>query len=249
MEPTCGLVSIILPAYYASDSIQNQVPGLIDFFHSKKINFEIIIVDDGSDDNGATKNVSEKLHCTYLQNEKNIGKGSAVRKGILNARGEFIFYTDADIPFEYESIEKFLYYLDFKEFDIVIGDRTLPKSLYFEEVSFLRKLTSRIFTFIVGRFITSGYNDTQCGLKGLRASIAKDVFNVSQINSFAFDVELLYIALKRNYNVKKLPVILRIRDNKSSVKVFRDSFIMLVDIFRIKYFQLKGTYKINEPTV
>jgi len=246
MESNRELISIILPSYYAATNIDNQLPGLIDFLNSKKINFEIIIVDDGSNDNGATKIVSKKLHCTYFQNEKNTGKGGAVRKGILNANGKYIIYTDADIPFEYESIEKFIYYLDFKEFDIVIGDRTLPQSSYYTELSFLRKLSSRVFTFIVGRFITSGYNDTQCGIKGLRTSIAKDVFKVSKINSFAFDVELLYIALKRNYNVKKLPVRLRVCDENSSVKLFKDSFIMLLDIFRIKYFQLKGKYKTNE---
>lgn len=245
METNNKLISIVLPAYCAAKSIQKEIPGLIDFLQAKNLNFEIIIVDDGSNDNGATREVARRWNCIYLQNEKNLGKGGTVRKGILYARGEFIIYTDADIPFEYQSIEKFLYYLDFKEFDIVIGDRTLPQSSYFTELTLVRKISSRIFTFIVGRFITSGFNDTQCGLKGLRARIAKDVFSVSKIKSFAFDVELLYIALKRNYDVKKLPVKLRVNDGTSSVKIVSDSLLMLIDIFRIKYFQLKGVYKIR----
>jgi dolichyl-phosphate beta-glucosyltransferase len=250
IEKKFPLISLIIPSFNAATILKNQLPGMIGYLKFKNINYEIFIVDDGTKDNGYTKKVADDFNCIYLKNEKNLGKGSCVRKGILNSRGEYIIYTDADIPFDYDAIEKFIYYMDFKEFDMVIGDRTLPESHYYEEMSFKRNLSSRLFTFIIGRFVTGGFNDTQCGLKGFKSSVAMDIFSVARINGFAFDVEVLYIALKRNYDIKKLPVKLRLKNNSgSTVKIFHHSVLMLFDIFRIKFLQLKGIYKKSRQVI
>ena len=147
-----------------------------------------------------------------------------------------------DIPFDYSAIEKFIHYLDFKEFDLVVGDRTLPQSTYFTEIALSRKLGSAIFTFIIGRFITTGMFDTQCGLKGFRANIAEDLFSAGRINGFAFDVELLYISLKRNYDIKRLPVKFRNQEG-SSVRLLKHGISMLKDLALIKINHFAGKYK------
>ena len=236
------MLSIVLPSYNCSKVLSEQLPAFIDFLVSQKFDYEIIIVDDGSTDRAMTKNIAEKYNCIFLQNEKNLGKGAAVRKGILNSKGDFIIFTDADIPFQFQSFQKFLYYLDFKEFDIVVGDRTLPESSYFTKISKTRKIGSDIFSFIVGRFITGGWFDTQCGMKGFRRNTALDIFSVNRINGFAFDVELLYIALKRNFDIKRLPVNLRCNET-SSVKVLKHGFLMVIDLFKIIYNFYSGKYK------
>jgi dolichyl-phosphate beta-glucosyltransferase len=161
---------------------------------------------------------------------------------MLEATGDFRIFTDADIPFDFEAIEKIMFYLKEKEFDIAIGDRRFPDSQYFMKIKGMRKVASSIFTSFVGRFVTTGFSDTQCGLKGFSARVAEDVFSVSRINGFAFDVELLYIALKRNYDIKRVPVHVRRNQEESSVNLLRHAPGMLVDLFRIKWNHLRGSY-------
>lgn len=236
------MLSIILPSYKGSDILSRNLPLLIEHLGRKNIDHEIIIVDDGSNDNDATQKVANRYGCIFLKNDKNMGKGAAVRKGMLHAKGAFRIFTDADIPFQFESFEQFLHYLDFKEFDMVIGDRTLPGSSYFTQISKARKLSSGFFTFLVGRFVTTGMFDTQCGMKGFRADVAEDLFSVNRVNGFAFDVELLYIALKRNYDVKRLPVKLRTNE-ASTISLAKEGISMVIDILMLKLNHLQGKYK------
>lgn len=236
------MLSIIIPTYKGADTLKTNLPLFLNYLNDKKYNYEIIVVDDGSEDEGKTESVAKEYGCTFLSCEKNVGKGGAVRKGMLHAKGDFKLYTDVDIPFEYDSIERFLYYLDFKEFDIVIGDRTLPDSSYFTEIPLSRRLGSVFFTFFVGRFVTSGLHDTQCGIKGFKAKIADDLFGVGTINGFAFDVELLYVSLKRNYDIKRIPVRLRNND-ETSVSLLQHAPGMLMDIALLKINHWTGKYK------
>ncbi|MFC2101089.1 glycosyltransferase [Bacteroidota bacterium] len=236
------MLSLIIPVYNGAEILRRQLPSLIEYLKDIPHEYEIIIVDDFSANPELTKEVAEEFQCIFLINDTDFGKGGAVRKGMLHAKGDYRIFTDSDVPFEHEAIEHFVQYLEFKEFDIVVGDRTLPESEYFDEISRNRKIGSAIFTFIVGRFITTGLFDTQCGLKGFRAAIAEDLFSVGRINGFAFDVEVLYIALKRNYDIKRLPV--RLRSNESStVKVFSHGIRMVMDLFRIKIFHVMGKYR------
>ncbi|MFO0494273.1 MAG: glycosyltransferase [Flavobacteriia bacterium] len=234
-------VSIIIPAYKSSSALRNNLPYLMSYIKEKNLDAEVLIVDDGSADDGATEQVAKSNSCTYLSYTINLGKGGAVRYGMQHASGDFCIFTDVDIPFEKDAFERFLYYLDFKEFDVVIGDRTLPGSSYFAEVSGLRKFGSNIFSFIVGRFVAGGHFDTQCGVKGFRGEVARDLFSVGRINGFAFDVELLYISLKRNYDIKRLPVVLRCQEG-STVSVVRHGLGMVMDLFRIKWNHVNGRY-------
>ncbi len=240
------MLSIILPSYKGSNLLAKNLPGFIEYLNGKNISHEIIVVDDGSNDNKATKKVADEYKCIYLENPKNMGKGASVRKGMSHAKGDFRIFTDVDIPFEFDAFEQFLHYLDFKEFDIVIGDRTLPGSNYFSEISKTRKRSSGFFKFLVGRFVTTGMFDTQCGIKGFRAEIAKDIFSVQRINGFAFDVELLYIALKRNYDIKRLPVKLRTNE-ASTISLAREGVNMVFDILKIKLNHVRGKYDKQNP--
>jgi len=235
-------LSIVLPSYKNAEVLGSQLPDFLAWMKGRNISFEIIVVDDGSDDNGATEKVANENGCKFIRLEKNAGKGAAVRAGMLAATGDYRIFTDADIPFEFEAIETFLHYLKDKEFDIAIGDRRLPESKYFSQIKGARKMGSNIFTFFVGRFVTTGFSDTQCGIKGFKAKVADDLFSVARLNSFAFDVEVLYIALKRNYDIKRLPVRFRSNHDGSSVSLMKHAPGMLMDLFRIKFNHLRGRY-------
>lgn len=235
-------LSIVLPSYKDAELLRSQLPAFIAWLNAKIGSYELIIVDDGSDDAGATENIAKENKVIFIRQEKNSGKGAAVRKGMLAAKGEYRIFTDADIPFEFEAIENFLHYIKDKEFDIAIGDRRLPESNYFSKIKGARKVGSNIFTFFVGRFITTGFSDTQCGIKGFKGEVADDLFSVARLNGFAFDVEILYIALKRNYDIKRLPVHFRSNHDDSSVSLMRHAPGMLMDLFRIKWNHLIGKY-------
>lgn len=235
-------LSIVLPSYKDAELLRSQLPAFIAWLNAKIGSYELIIVDDGSDDAGATENIAKENKVIFIRQEKNSGKGAAVRKGMLAAKGEYRIFTDADIPFEFDAIENFLHYIKDKEFDIAIGDRRLPESNYFSKIKGARKVGSNIFTFFVGRFITTGFSDTQCGIKGFKGEVADDLFSVARLNGFAFDVEILYIALKRNYDIKRLPVHFRSNHDDSSVSLMRHAPGMLMDLFRIKWNHLRGNY-------
>jgi dolichyl-phosphate beta-glucosyltransferase len=236
-------LSVVLPSYNGSSSLERNLPYLITYLKSQNFTFEIIIVDDGSDDNNATKNIALKNECIYLRNEKNKGKGYSIRKGMIEALGQYIIFTDADIPYDCESIGLTIKYLDTKEFDLVIGDRNLKQSKYFNQVKKIRNIGSKIMTFIIGRLLTGGYFDTKCGLKGFRNDAAKLIFKYSTVNRFSVDIEIIYMALKWNFDIKRIPVKFRTNDEVSSVRIVRDSIILLADIFKIIRNNYIGRYK------
>jgi dolichyl-phosphate beta-glucosyltransferase len=235
-------LSIILPSYKSADTLRSQLPGFLSWLNGTGITFEVIVVDDGSADNGATENAAAEHGCAFIRIERNQGKGAAVRAGMLAAKGDFRIFTDVDIPFEFDAVERFLHYLRDKEFDVAIGDRRLPESRYFSRITGARKVGSAVFTFFVGRFVTTGLFDTQCGMKGFSARVAADLFSRTRLNGFAFDVELLYIALKRNYDIKRLPVVFRSNHEESRASLMKHGPGMLVDLFRIKWNHMCGRY-------
>ena len=234
-------LSLVIPCYNGAQTVHNNLPDFLAFLSSRYSSYEVLLVDDGSEHPEELKKVAEELNCRFIGLPKNRGKGAAVKAGMLEARGKFRIFTDVDIPFEYENFEAFVTYLDEKEFHVVVGDRTLKDSVYYTEISRMRKLGSNIFSFIVGRFVVGGHFDTQCGMKGFRKEIAEDIFSLTRIPSFAFDVEVLYISLKRNYDIKRLPVVLRMQEG-SSVRVIAHGMGMVIDLFRIKWNQLRKRY-------
>lgn len=242
-------LSIVIASYNSSEALKGNLTVLLGYLKTKTFSYEVIVVDDGSNDNGLTKEIVERHACRYLKNPSNLGKGAAIRNGMLNAHGQFRIFTDADIPYDPIVIDTFLKYLDFKEFHMVVGDRTLGTTDYYTKVKSIRSWASKVFAFIVGRFIAGGMFDTQCGIKGFRAEVAEDIFSVTRINGFAFDVEAFYIALKRNYDIKRLPVNLRSQDGKS-VNVVKNSILMLMDIPKIifNYYNNKYQKKTNDQT-
>jgi len=235
-------LSIVVPSFDSAEILGRNLPVLLSYLQKQEYTWEVIVVDDGSNDQGATESVCRELDCVFCQSEKNLGKGAAVRTGMKAARGLFRIFTDADIPYELEAIGTMMRYLDFKEFQLVIGDRNLKGSSYLEEISGLRKFTSVFFTRFVGTIVTANFFDTQCGLKGFRGDAADFIFKHARINGFAFDVELIYIALKQTMEIKRIPVRLR-NQEKSTVRVLRHGMVMFFDLFRIKYYNMKGYYK------
>jgi dolichyl-phosphate beta-glucosyltransferase len=220
----------------------NNLNYLYDYLSKKEYEFEILIIDDGSKDDAEILNISKKYNCEYKRNTKNFGKGNAIRKGMLESQGKYKIFTDADIPYENEEIENILYYLEKEKYDIIIGDRTMSKSSYYKDVSFFRSFGSKLFSLIVGGITQGKFGDTQCGLKGFTSECANDIFGKAKINGFAIDVELIYLALKMNYKIKKIPVNLR-KQGTSTVRIIKHGILMMIDLVKIKIYQMRNKYE------
>lgn len=237
-------LSVVIPVYKSAGFIGPNLANLDEFLKSLSLSYEIICVDDCSPDNSlAMMNGLALASLKILRNERNTGKGGAVRRGMLEAKGAFRIFTDADLPYELSAFHTALKYLDFKEFDLVIGDRTNPKSFFVERKRDMRKIISSLYTLFVSRMVVTGVKDTQCGFKGFRGHVAEKLFGMAKINSFAFDVELLYLSYKMNLDIKRIPVRL-VNDQASTVNLFRDPMIMARDLFLIIGSFYAGRYPI-----
>jgi len=212
---------------------------------------EIIVVDDGSTDGTADllrsfasvrdlRRSEDKL--TLLFNETNRGKGYSVRRGVLAAHGRYVFFTDADLPYDLEALGRFLAALE-EGYDLAIGARDLPGSRFSVPRSAIRRLASGIFTWIVRHYAVQGIPDTQCGFKGFRREAALDLFRRGRIDGYAFDVELVFLARRRGYRIARLPVVL-VHDDDSKIRVVGDSAQMLWDLFRILIYARRGVYDV-----
>ncbi|MEN3323032.1 glycosyltransferase [Mariniflexile soesokkakense] len=225
-------LSVIIPIYNAESFIYKSITQLIEWKKNIEYEVEIIFVNDGSKDN--TKNILESFiekdnSLKLISYSKNQGKGFAVKTGMLEANGEFRIFTDADIPYGLTVFDRILYYLDFKEFDVCIGNRKSVDSHSVLKMTFLRKLSSKIFTILIFRYVVTGVSDTQCGLKGFRAEIAERLFSDIQVKGFAFDVEALYLSYKYDFEIKRIPVKFE-GNNISTINLFHASTNMLWDV-------------------
>lgn len=235
-------VSLIIPFYNDQDRLLSRLGKAQSYLDGQNYSSEILLVDDGSTKD-RTREIREKFpKVKIIRYEKNRGKGFAVRTGMLAAKGRYRFFTDADIPFGMEPVALGLKYLEEKEFDIVLGDRQAPGSVYHVQQSFFRRLASRLFTFFISRIVITGVKDTQCGFKGFRDDIAEKTFGRCRIKGFAFDVEVVYIAFKHNFDVKRIPVKLE-HSLASTLRLHWDSWAMLFEVFRIKWNHLRGYYR------
>jgi dolichyl-phosphate beta-glucosyltransferase len=233
-------VSVVLPCYRSAPLALVSVYRLDAFFREIGLSAEIIVVDDGGGD-FPSEPWDSGVNARLLLLPRNRGKGAAVAAGMRSARGSVRVFTDVDLPYDLELIPVIVAYIRDHGFHVVVGDRTLPDSLYLTDLSVQRRLASGVFSQFVGRLVTGGFFDTQCGLKGMRGDIADELFKLQRLERFSFDVELVYLALKHKLDIKRIPVQLR-NNETSTVRLLRDASQAVVDVFRIKWYQLRGKY-------
>lgn len=227
-------ISVCIPMYNERENIEKTARTLKDYMSATFEDYEVIFSDDGSTDGcGDVVRALGFDHFRVVGYPKNQGKGCAVRTAVLQATGDVILFTDADLAYGTEVIAR-LYqkFVDMPEADLVIGSRNAGKDGY-EGYTFLRKLVSKVyiqFLKIVGGLKNS---DSQCGFKGFRASAAKKIFPLCQVNGFAFDFELLLISQKFGLQVAELPVKV-INHGTSKVRIVRDTLRMLKALKEMK---------------
>lgn len=235
-------VSVILPCFGAARSAQRSVRELRDVLKATiSGGWEIIVVDDGGGDFSPDAwSADDEVHLIRLP--RNAGKGAAVRAGMLSARGSARIYTDVDLPYDPDLVPVIADYLTEGSFHMVIGDRTLPASRYRADLGWPRRALSFLSTKFIGSLVTRGFFDTQCGLKGIRGDVAELLFPLVTIDRFAFDVEVVYLALRYNCDIKRIPVRLRAGAGWSTVRPLRDAVRGGLDVLGIKVRAIRGEY-------
>lgn len=235
-------LSLIIPKYNHRDLAIKNMAILNEFLIGCNVGYEIILVDDGSKDNERVYDSDLPTPVKLIQLEQNMGKGFAVKQGMLKASGDCVIFTDLDLPYHLSVIPYAYDLIVNKDFDFVAGDRTLHHSRYYCQIPFFRKLSSLFFSKIVTLFVIGGIFDSQCGFKGFSRRLAKNLFPLITINRFSFDVEVYYILLKYNILIKRIPVFLCSQDSKT-VNPFSQSFEMIKEILAIPLKWRFGKYE------
>lgn len=244
-------LSIVIPAYNEKDNFDAGVlQQIVDYLKLKKLNWEVIIVDDGSTD-GSNKDIqkfAQNHHWIFIQNPHQ-GKAATIRTGVLRAKNKYTLFTDFDQATPIKEIEKLLSFLD-KNFQIVIGSREVKGSVRAKEPGY-RHLMGKVFNFLVKLTTIRGIQDTQCGFKIFETKTAKQLFDSLKVYrphkekyafTGAFDVELLFIANKRGIKISEVPVHWH-HAPTTRVSPIRDSIRMFLDVLKIRLVDLFGGYK------
>ena len=227
-------ISVCIPMYNENRIIADSAYRLSQYMQAHFEDYEILFCDDGSTDGCAETVRSLGLPCvSVIGYEKNRGKGSAVRTAMLAAKGEIRIFTDADLAYGTDVIGRLVNrFSEQPTPSVVIGSRNLDKNGY-EGYTWLRKLASIVYIrllCIVGGFRLS---DSQCGCKGFSASAAEQIFSRCEVNGFAFDFEAILWASKLGLRIAESPVRV-LSHGTSNVRVFKDSFLMLRDVAKMK---------------
>jgi len=234
--------SLVVPAYNEENRLSTPLPHVFEYLRSKFLSFEVLYVDDGSQDSTCARLEEASLKYSelrVLKHDRNYGKGRAIRTGLDAARGEIILFSDADFSTPIEETETFIRILE-TGFDIAIGSRAVPGSNVEIHQSMFREFTGKMGNAVVRALLLLPFHDTQCGFKMFRAQSVRNILPFLTIDGFAFDIEILVVAMAQQMRIKEVPVTWRnVLDSK--VKMIH-TVQVLADVLNIRYRLALGKY-------
>jgi glycosyltransferase involved in cell wall biosynthesis len=224
-------LSIVIPSFNEEVRLPASLGKIAEYIRDRRPNTEVLVVDDGSTDRTAA--VAESLRdripgLRVISNGINRGKGFSVKHGSLEATGEVVLFTDADLSAPIEEAEKLFAAL--KSCDVAIGSRAVDRSLIEVHESVFREFAGIIFNRIVRLILWLPFVDTQCGFKAFRRERCRIIFEQQTIERFGFDPELLYLARHHGLSIKEVPVRWA-HSPATKVSMMRDSVQMFLDVF------------------
>ena len=244
------LLSVVIPAYNEERRIARTLQDIAQFVTPGAVldqeghrlgldNLEIIVADDGSTD--ATREVARQSACRMglatrlrlVSSPVNRGKGHAVRSGILNSRGLYVLFCDADGATPFREVCRLFAALG-AGYDVAIGSRDAPGARVVVPQPWYRRLLGTLMRVFVRRVVVGGFRDTQCGFKLFRGQVARDIFSRQVLNGFGFDVEVLFLARRLGYSVCEVPIEWHDQPG-SKVDPLRSPLKMLAELVRIRW--------------
>jgi glycosyltransferase involved in cell wall biosynthesis len=240
-------LSVVIPAYNESGRLLDTLQRCSAWLETCVPSWEIIVVDDGSQDDtrAIASGIADRDSRVRLIAAPHGGKGAAVRRGMLAARGRWCFFADADLSMELDQLPRFFA----AEGDVIIASREAPGARRIGE-PWSRHAIGRLFNLIVRAIAVPGIQDTQCGYKLFSAQAVQQLFPSARLNGFAFDVELLYLARRAGLRIREVPIHWRHRPG-SRVRL-RTGLVAFLQILEIRWNDLLGRYdaaarRIHQP--
>jgi glycosyltransferase involved in cell wall biosynthesis len=238
-------VTVILPTYNEQACLHATFDAVLEYAHSHPA-YQFIFVNDGSIDRTQTMLEKRLALCqteqiTLVSYAHCRGKGHAIKTGVTLADSDYICFLDSDLAYSLDHLDRLLDQL--KEADVVIGCRNLlPGGA--KGLQPTRKLAGKVFNILSQWILNLRFNDMQAGIKGFRAHTARALFTKQILKGFSFDVELVYLAKKQGYKIAEMPASVSLSHAKkiSSVHLGKDSCRMLLDLFRIRYYDITKRY-------
>lgn len=243
-------LSLIIPCHNEEGRLGSTLDRLRAILDASSLRWEVIVVDDGSTDDTSALALAAERPFRLISLERNTGKGGAIQAGMLAARGNIVAFTDADLPFRFESLFRAIGMIRTEDYDAVFGDRHHPLSRTTARRSWSRRLGSEVFSRLQQLLLPLETRDTQCGLKAFRRSVGIALFRSLEIKGFAFDVEIVAKAEYHQVHIGTVPVDL-IRDESSKVSLFRHSLPMLLGVLmtRLRLPHGETMPSLNSPVV
>lgn len=234
-------LSIVIPAYNEQNRIVGTLEKIAEYLGQQDYTSEVLVVDDGSTDATYQRALEFAAGAPNVRvlRKPHLGKGGAVRTGMLTARGEFRFLCDADLSMPIGEIEKFLPPMR-AGVNVAIGSREARGASRHHEPGY-RHLMGRIFNLVVRTLVIRGFSDTQCGFKCFRGSVAEELFSLQRSTGFGFDVEVLFLARRLNYRVEEVPIDWY-HVGESKVRPVTDAFQMFREAITVRLNDIRGRY-------
>ena len=239
-------LSVIIPAYNEAARLGKTLRVLVDYVSQNVPDGEVIVVDDGSSDHTAdlARQVfedSKGVRTSVISYKSNLGKGRAVRLGLLAARSDIALFSDADFSTPITEAPKLVDPIVNGQYDVTFGSRALDRALIGVHQSWRREQGGRVFNLVVRLATGMPFWDTQCGFKAFRMSVCRPLIEAATVDRFGFDVELLYLAFRAGLKLKEIPVRWDHYEG-SKITLFTDSFKMVNEVNLIRQQARRGVY-------
>jgi len=241
-------LSIVYPAYNEGLKIEEALTLTVDFVDARNLTAEILVVDDGSRDDTKHKATQFAVHeprVRVLSHTPNHGKGYAVKRGMLEAAGEFRVFLDVDMATPLAAIDRALPLLEDGS-ELVIGSRHLPESEIHIHQSLVRETMGKVFRWLALRLLPLDVSDITCGFKGMPDRVAQMLFSVQREQGWAFDAEMLFIARKWGLRLDEIPVTWT-DSGDTRVRALSAAYESFVELLRIRRHDRRGAYAGPQP--
>src|SRR5579864_6350278 len=241
--------SIVIPAYNEGARLGATLEKVLAYVREQKLDAEVIVVNDGSRDDTADivrEFAQRDPRLRLVENPGNRGKGFSVRNGILNAHGEVILFSDADLSSPIEEMPKLLAALR-DGADIAMGSRWLRAEMQTQRQPFHRQVFGRVFNLLLRITLGLQFADTQCGFKAFTRPAALTIFPLQRIERWGFDPEILFLARKFHFKIKEVPVLWG-HSGGTRIHPLKDGSRMFLEMLRVRWYDLTGKYNGNPAT-
>ena len=234
-------LSVIIPVFNEENRVDRGLSKVLEYLERQPFSWELLVVDDGSSDQtvSAVKKILKVRKNMMLIENPHLGKGGAIKKGILSSTGQWVIFLDVDLATPIEELGKFMRLR--KGFDILIGSRKMKGAKILIHQPRFREFGGKVFTLLTNILVTRGISDITCGFKLYRTELAQKLFRQSLLMDWSFDAEILFLAQKGRARIREVPVVWQDNPN-TKVSLLKDTLTSFIGLVRIRFNDLLGKY-------